>query len=407
LFEAQIPSAVAAVLSRLVEAKFETFLVGGCVRDLLRGQTPKDFDLATAARPEDVQRVFRRVLPTGIAHGTVTVVEKGAHVEVTTFRSEGDYLDGRRPSTVSFHTDIEADLSRRDFTINAMAWCPGRPLVDPFDGQTDLALNLVRCVRNPRERFEEDGLRALRAVRFATVLGFEIDPPTEAAIRPTLPVFRKVALERVKEELVKIVASRRARVGVELLHRTGLLEACWPEARAENAKALSHCPERLDVRLAVLLWAIEKPRDVLLRLKFSNGEAAAAAALVEQPVWPAKLDNDAALRRYLAALGATPLEAVIATREALGLEREVAPRLSAIAAANPALTAKHLALDGKEIMAILGVGPSPLVGEATRWLVGVVLDDPSVNTPAALTQCLRQWRQGDFPQVSHTNVREN
>ncbi|HZI03258.1 MAG TPA: [cytidine(C)-cytidine(C)-adenosine (A)]-adding enzyme, partial [Archangium sp.] len=177
LLEAEVPRPVLDVIARLHELGHAVFLVGGCVRDTLRGVHPKDFDVATSALPEEVQRAFRKVIPTGIQHGTVTVVQGGTHVEVTTFRSEGDYHDGRRPSAVTFERDIVKDLSRRDFTINAMAWNPlTHELADPFGGQEDLKARVVRCVGSAIERFSEDGLRPMRAVRFAAVLDFTLDP---------------------------------------------------------------------------------------------------------------------------------------------------------------------------------------------------------------------------------------
>jgi tRNA nucleotidyltransferase (CCA-adding enzyme) len=178
LHNADIPRPVLDVIARLHELGHAVYLVGGCVRDLVRVVPPKDFDVATSALPEEVQRAFRKVIPTGIQHGTVTVVQGGTHVEVTTFRSEGDYLDGRRPSSVAFERDIVKDLSRRDFTINAMAYNPlDRELVDPFGGQADLQAQLIRCVGSARERFSEDGLRPLRAVRFSAVPAPTRRPP--------------------------------------------------------------------------------------------------------------------------------------------------------------------------------------------------------------------------------------
>src|SRR5215831_17450093 len=182
LRRAAIPAGVRALLERLQAAGHEAWLVGGGVRDLLLGMQPKDWDIATQALPQEVMRLFRRVVPTGIAHGTVTVLVPEGQVEVTTFRVESAYVDGRRPGAVEFRRDLVEDLARRDFTINALAFDPvGHRFRDPFGGQEDLARRRVRCVGVPADRFAEDGLRPLRAVRFATVLDFELDPETEAA----------------------------------------------------------------------------------------------------------------------------------------------------------------------------------------------------------------------------------
>jgi tRNA nucleotidyltransferase (CCA-adding enzyme) len=386
-------------VGELSKAGHHTVLVGGCVRDLLRGNResplePKDWDVATAATPEQVIACFRpkrvKVIPTGIEHGTVTVLMGDYGVEVTTFRSESDYFDGRRPGKVEFHTDVEADLSRRDFTINAMAWdLEKNLLVDPFGGQVDLQAKIVRCVRSAMERFSEDGLRALRAVRFATVLDFALEAETEAAIGPTIPVFRKVALERVNQEFTKLVLSSRAPKGLGLLDSTGLLQTFFPEARREAFATVARAPATLEARLALLLTGATGTRDILVRLKFKNAVADEADALVKHRELPRADASDADLRRFLARV--TPARAPVLLELARAEGRDVSalePRLLALLAARPPLSAKELALDGKAIMQALGVGPSKVVGDATRHLLEVVLDDPSQNSPAALTEAL-------------------
>ncbi|MFY1827810.1 CCA tRNA nucleotidyltransferase [Myxococcus fulvus] len=412
LHDADIPRPVLDVIARLRELNHAVYLVGGCVRDMVRKVPPKDFDVATSALPEEVQRAFRKVIPTGIQHGTVTVVQGGTHVEVTTFRSEGDYLDGRRPSSVAFERDIVKDLSRRDFTINAMAYNPlDRDLVDPFGGQTDLQAQLIKCVGSAFERFSEDGLRPMRAVRFAAVLGFSLDSATRDAIPATLGVFRKVALERVREELVKLLLSPRAEGGLVLLVETGLLDVFLPEvARAapEEARlaraAVQAAPAEIEVRLAALLADLvdrSQARDIGLRLKFPNKVADLVALLVETAKLEERFsDPDPALRRLLARVGLAQLPALLtvararvqvrAPERSAELERLCA-RLEALAAAKPPLVAKDLALTGGDIMSTLGVGPSPIVGEATRFLMDSVLDDPALNTREALARRLEDW----------------
>jgi tRNA nucleotidyltransferase (CCA-adding enzyme) len=412
LHNADIPRPVLDVIARLREQGHAVYLVGGCVRDMVRLVSPKDFDVATSALPEEVQRAFRKVIPTGIQHGTVTVVQGGTHVEVTTFRSEGDYLDGRRPSSVAFERDIVKDLSRRDFTINAMAYNPlDRELVDPFGGQADLQAHLIRCVGSALERFSEDGLRPMRAVRFAAVLGFSLDPSTRDAIPATLQVFRKVALERVREELVKLLMSPRAEGGLTLLADTGLLDVFLPEAaRAEPEQfrlaraAVQATSGEVELRLAVLLADLvnrTQARDIGLRLKFPNKSADLVALLVELAKLEERVgDPDPALRRLLARVGLPQLPALIAVARArIGVRfpQRVAEaealfsRLEALAAAKPPLVPKDLALTGGDIMATLGVGPSPIVGEATRFLMDSVLDDPALNTADTLRSRLKDW----------------
>jgi tRNA nucleotidyltransferase (CCA-adding enzyme) len=411
LKDASIPRPVLDVLARLREQGHAAFLVGGCVRDLLRGAVPKDFDVASSARPEEVQRAFKKVIPTGVEHGTVTVLSAGVPVEVTTFRSEGEYVDGRRPASVTFEREVSADLSRRDFTINAMAYDPIRhELCDPFEGRVDLGRGLIRCVGDAHARFSEDGLRPLRAVRFAAVLGFTLDPATEAAIPPTVPVFRKVAVERVREEFVKLLLSPRAGEGLALLERTGLLPVFLPELREPGAAvvraAVDAAPAELEVRLAVLLADLGPPalaREVMTRLKFPTRAVERVALLAAEHALERHFGAaDPQLRRLLARLGPENLEALLAVAAARLTAREPASlpqlealgsRLRALVAAKPPLTSRALALNGGAVMAALGVGPSPAVGEATRHLLECVLDDPSENTPERLQALLAAWKR--------------
>jgi tRNA nucleotidyltransferase (CCA-adding enzyme) len=407
LQKAEVPAPVRSVLEGLEQRGFRAFLVGGCVRDLLRGVQPKDWDVATAATPAQVQASFPRVLPTGIQHGTVTVLVKGTHVEVTTFRTEDGYVDGRRPTAVSFRTDVVEDLSRRDFTINAMAFSPTRgELVDPFDGQGDLSRQLVRAVGDAVSRFSEDGLRSLRAVRFSTVLDFALHPDTQAAIPITLPVFRKVSAERVRDEFEKTLMSPRAAAGLALLQQVHLLPEFLPELRPGPSfgaalQALSVSPPVLEVRLAVLLLAAPGTdvRAAALRLRFPNRVADLTASLAREAAEgiPAATPGGE-LRRLLARLrpdNVPALEAVVLARaEAAGegaRAREFAGRLREEAARRPPLDAKALALDGAALMRGLGVGPSPLIGEASRFLLDCVLEDPAENTPERLTALLAAW----------------
>jgi len=414
LLDVDVPRPVLDVIARLRELGHAAYLVGGCVRDSLRGVHPKDFDVATSALPQEVQRAFRKVIPTGIQHGTVTVLMDHTHVEVTTFRSESDYHDGRRPSAVTFEQDIVKDLSRRDFTINSMAWNPlNHELVDPFNGQEDLKARLVRCVGSAVERFSEDGLRCMRAVRFAAVLDFTLDPATQAAIPTTIPVFRKVAYERVREEFVKLLLSKREAFGLELLAVTGLMDVFLPElarAEAEVARlaraAASAAPADVELRLSALLADLVDPQraeEIGVRLKFPTKVVERVRLFVTHATLERHVgESDPALRRLLAKVGLANVEPITQVARARVQVREPARlaelegligRLLALVAAKPPLTSKDLALNGGAIMAALGVGPSPIVGEATRFLVEQVLDEPSRNQPEMLKELLAGWLQ--------------
>ena len=224
--------AAAAVVRRLREAGHEAFWVGGCVRDLIRGEEPKDFDIVTSARPEEVQAVFGRTVPIGARFGVILVIEEGIPYEVATYRTEGDYGDGRRPSRVTFATAKE-DVRRRDFTINGLLMDPetGR-VIDHVGGCRDIEGRLIRTIGDPGERFAEDHLRMLRAVRFAATLAFEIEAATLAAIREQAPAIQRISAERVREELSRLLTGGGARRGMELLDETGLLAELLPEVSA-------------------------------------------------------------------------------------------------------------------------------------------------------------------------------
>jgi len=385
-----IPETILEVVRTLHAAGHQAFLVGGCVRDIMRGAKPKDFDLASSALPAQVQQAFRRVIPTGIQHGTVTVLVGDEHIEVTTFRREGDYVDGRRPEKVEFHTDIEADLARRDFTINAMALDPfTQRLVDPFGGRADLQAKTIRCVRSALERFTEDGLRCLRAVRFATVLDFALDPQTEAAIAPTLSIFQKVAVERVREEFQKILLSPNALRGLHLLKSTGLLGAFLPEAgQLEQAAA---APIDLEVRLAILLHRAPKPLAALERLKLPTHAIKRVEGLVAHQQPPADSADNKAVRLWIRDTSLEALDQQLSVCEALGHSTD-ALRLRVEQLRGDPLIPKQLALNGAQIMTALDAKPGPIVGEATRFLMDQVLADPSKNTTDSLTALLTVFR---------------
>ncbi len=397
LAQAVIPAGVRSLLERLQTVGHEAWLVGGGVRDLLLGQPPKDWDIATQALPQEVTKLFRRVVPTGIAHGTVTVLVPEGHVEVTTFRVESAYVDGRRPGAVEFRRDLVEDLARRDFTINALAFDPvGRRFRDPFGGQEDLARRRVRCVGVPAERFGEDGLRPLRAVRFATVLEFELEPETEAAIPGALAVFDKVALERRRDEFLKLLLAPGVVRGLELLRRTGLMDRLLHEldeaGDPERNVRVNRAPSMLEVRLAALLVGVAQPETALDRLRLPAKVVETVRALLAHPLPPeASTWSDGELRGWLVRLGPERWELACALARATGADAGgmLGERLGRIVAARPPLSPKDLALDGATIMKVLGVGPSPAVGEATRFLLDAVLERPELNTADELEKLLR------------------
>jgi tRNA nucleotidyltransferase (CCA-adding enzyme) len=433
----RVPPSVLELCRRLAGAGFEAWLVGGGVRDLLLGREVHDWDVATAAQPEQVQRVFRRTVPTGVKHGTVTVLlEDGGGVEVTTFRGEGAYSDGRHPDGVVYVRSLVEDLERRDFTMNAMALDPTTgEVADPFGGRADLDARLVRAVGDPGARFSEDGLRCLRAVRFAAVLGFEVEPATLAAIGACLPTFRRVSAERVRDELLKLLGAAHPSVGLELVRRSGLLADVLPELAAgiglaqnrhHSEDVWAHSVRVCDglgaddriLRLAGLLHDVGKVGTVAPagedrpdentfhghesegarlvdevigpRLRLSNEDRGRVAHLVACHNFPLEGWTGAGRRRFLRRVGTGHLDALLALKAAdlgakPGAEERLArlarlrEELEAEAAARPALETTHLAVDGRALMAHLDLPPGPRVGRLLRALLERVLEDPALN----------------------------
>ena len=279
----------AELLDTLHKAGYAAYVVGGCVRDSLLGLTPHDWDLCTSALPQQVMELFgaQRCIPTGLQHGTVTVKQSGALYEITTFRTEGTYTDGRHPDEVHFVPDVREDLARRDFTINAMAYNEKEGLVDPFGGQADLQSGIVRAVGVPRQRFTEDALRILRLYRFAARFGFAIDPPTAQTAQELCAHLDCVSVERIEEELAKLLASPAPAAYLDEKILLVILPELSSEALAAAKPVVDACPagaENLPIRLAALLYSLgeDGTRRTLRRLRCSNACIEETAVLVRE-----------------------------------------------------------------------------------------------------------------------------
>ena len=279
----------AELLDTLHRAGYAAYVVGGCVRDSLLGLTPHDWDLCTSALPQQVMELFgaQRCIPTGLQHGTVTVKQSGALYEITTFRTEGTYTDGRHPDEVHFVPDVREDLARRDLTINAMAYNEKEGLVDPFGGQADLQSGILRAVGVPRQRFTEDALRILRLYRFAARFGFAIDPPTAQAAQELCAHLDCVSVERIEEELAKLLAAPAPAAYLNEKILLVILPELSSEALAAAKPVVDACPagaENLPVRLAALLLSLGEDgiRRTLKRLRCSNALIEEAAVLVRE-----------------------------------------------------------------------------------------------------------------------------
>jgi len=403
LATAPFPTSLQRLVERIEAAGFEAYLVGGCVRDVLLGRPLSDFDVATSAPPERVQALFRRTIPTGIEHGTVTVLlDRGrTTVEVTTYRGEADYRDGRRPERVTFHGDLHADLARRDFTVNAFAYHPLHgTFVDDFDGLGDLAHRRLRAIGSAEQRFREDGLRPMRAVRFCATLSFTLDPDTEAAIPRTLDVFSKVAAERIHDELWKLLAAPRPSLGLAPMHRTGLwartLPAPEPAALDDRLAWVDRLPCDPVLRLAALL-AERSDRtvaDALQRLRASRRDTARVRAVLDPRARLLVTEDDpAVIRRAAAALGHAAVRDALDLFDAAGPVRRRVER----ALEGAALSVRELRVGGRDLAQAGIVPPGPAMGRCLAALLDWVLEDPSRNDRARLLDHARACCGGADP----------
>ncbi len=442
----RIPRVVKDFSSVFRSAGFQCYLVGGAVRDILLSRPHTDFDVATDALPTQVTQLFRRVIPTGIKHGTVTVLFQGTTFEVTTFRTESGYRDGRRPDSVTFAPSIFDDLSRRDFTINAIAYDVLADRVeDPHGGREDLRRNIIRAIGDPGERFREDGLRPLRACRFAAQLGFKVEESTLRAIPGSLDILEKVSQERIRDEILKILESPAPSAGFTLMNETGILAVVLPElqAGAGIAQGTLHCydvlqhslyacdaapVQSLTLRLAALLHDVGKPmtrgtapdgrptfyghekvsaqltREILARLKLPNAVIKDVSHLVEHHMFNYQEEwSDAAVRRLIARVGEASIRDLVALRRAdqVGMCRENARhfpeglaeftrRVDEVLSSGKAFTVSRLAIDGRQIMSELGLPPGPQVGIILNELLQSVLEDPALNEKERLLEIARK-----------------
>jgi tRNA nucleotidyltransferase (CCA-adding enzyme) len=443
----RVPEDVHFIVKRLQEQGKRGWIVGGCVRDLLSGRTPKDWDIATDARPTEVKRFFPRVIETGIQHGTVTVMVNKVPYEVTTLRGEGAYSDGRRPDKVEFVDDIVADLARRDFTFNAIALDPvDGHVIDPFGGRADLQAGVLRAVGDARERFAEDGLRILRAARFSATLGVRIEDATFSAMSDARShhTYRKVSGERVRDEWLKSMSAVKPSVAFEAMLKCGILAITCPElcesVGCEQNKyhafdvwghamaCLDACEPEPILRVAALLHDVGKPRSrafsektndwtfyeheaiggrmaepILQRLKFSNDEKARVSSLVRHHLICYTSDwSDAAVRRWMRRVSVelAPELYKLGRADALGKGRpaeqdlknlsELEERAAKIIELGAALSTRDLAVRGNDLMGELGLSPGPTIGRVLDALLELVLEAPEKNEKVLLLEEARR-----------------
>ena len=353
------------ILSALQNCGYQAVYVGGCVRDTLLERPIHDWDITTSALPEQVMEVFERCVPTGIAHGTVTVLYDGGSAEVTTFRADGDYLDGRHPEQVSFVPSLEEDLARRDFTVNAMAMDQNGRIFDPMGGQTDLERKLLRCVGRPEKRFGEDALRMLRAIRFSAQLGFEIEKETMEAVSKCAPLCRKLSAERVRDEVEKtLLSSFPTYVG--RMAALGLLDRFLPREDRDCRKIDNLSPERT-VRWAALCRIYPELDLTALRLDKKTARDAMTVAALDRPQdrleWKKLISEQGKERGLLAG-------------KLFGDESAV----KEILASGECLSLQELAVAGADLAPMRG----PAVGQTLHRLLQHVLEHPEDNEKETL-----------------------
>lgn len=384
------PKHIRFVIERLRAHGFEAYLVGGALRDALLSREPGDFDVTTSALPTEMQAVFadQRVIETGLKHGTLTVLADGCPVEVTTYRIDGEYRDARHPESVRFTRSLGEDLARRDFTVNAMAYSEETGLVDLFGGREDLEGGIIRAVGDPETRFSEDALRILRAFRFASKLGFVIEPKTLAAIEKCKDGLLKISAERIAAELEGLLVGQNAYEALLLMKKSGVLTLVLPEAAVD--KAVCTLPREFAVRLAYLLKNTEKEAlsARLHALRLSNATIRSVTTLVWLSQGESLPTHEPEVRRLMAKSGEL-FEPFLAMLEANGLKVEPAREAAArIRARGDCLSVSHLALNGADLVALGYKGKA--VGATLDLLLNAVLDDPTLNEKEKLIQCLKQ-----------------
>lgn len=377
----QIPSKVAVILDALRTHGYEAYAVGGCVRDTLLGRLPDDWDITTSARPEEVKKLFRRTVDTGLQHGTVTVLLGEEGFEVTTYRIDGEYTDHRHPVEVSYASRLSEDLMRRDFTINAMAYNEQTGLVDLFGGVEDIRRQVIRCVGDPVERFTEDALRIMRAVRFSAQLGFAVEENTWAALRELAPTLVHVSQERIQTELVKLLVSSHPHY-VKNLQEAGILAVILPELGEIKLDRLEHLqmlPADKKLRLAALLLPLgdKKAQAVLRRMKFDNDTISTVRRLIrwyDRDFQPDLCD----MRHGLHEIGDDLMEMLLQFQEYRHPVETARACLREVQRLGQCYQLKQLALTGNDLIE-MGIKPGQQLGRYLQACLQLVLDEPEKN----------------------------
>lgn len=427
---------VSYILDTLNKNNYEAYIVGGCVRDRILGRQLKDWDITTSALPEELVKLFKKTIPTGIKHGTVTVVLNKDNYEITTFRIDGEYSDNRHPDKVIFTPSLKEDLSRRDFTINAMAYNNEKDLIDMFDGKSDLSEKLIRCVGDADKRFKEDALRMLRAVRFACQLQFNIEEGTFEAITRNSSLLKAVSKERIRDEFCKILLSDKPSRGIRMLEKTNLLAYIIPELKAtvgfdqknphHDKNVFDHILAVLDnsdaeliVRLSAILHDIGKPRTfsvdrkgighfyghnvvgaemaeaILKRLRFDNITIKKVVVLITEHMSIYANMKNRTLKKFIGRVGVENLDSLfklqMADREGHTKDVDYGPilrrkeEIDKILENGEAFTVQQLKINGDDLIK-LGFKPGKQIGIILEELLNKVMEKPEMNNREQLIQ---------------------
>ena len=434
-----MPQDVIYIIEQLNNEGYEAYAVGGCVRDSLLGRTPNDWDITTSATPQEIKAVFKRTIDTGIKHGTVTVLLRGEGYEVTTFRIDGEYSDHRRPDGVTFTRELSEDLLRRDFTINAMAYSDKTGVVDLYGGVEDLDKGIIRCVGNPDDRFNEDALRIMRAVRFAAQLGFDIEEATRTAATSHAPELSQVSAERIETELTKLLLSPHPEKLIDM-YEMGTTAVVLPEFNRmmeteqntpyhrfdvgrHTIEVMKNVPPTKVMRYAALFHDVGKPDSKTTDANGQDhfkGHAMVSEGIAEDILKRLRMDNDTirdvkkivywhdfglkgditknSVRRMLSKMGEEYFDSYVHIRKAdvMGQSdyrsdesRAVIEKIikyhDEIMQEGNALSIADLAISGKDLIE-MGIKPGPEMGEILRNLLDIVLEDPGLNTREILSK---------------------
>ena len=433
----QLPDKVHKIINTLEAAGYEAYAVGGCVRDSILGRKPDDWDITTLAKPEEINRLFPRTIDTGIRHGTVTVMLDKEGFEVTTYRIDGDYEDGRHPKEVTFTASLEEDLKRRDFTINAMAYNEHQGLVDLYGGLADMEASMIRCVGDAKERFTEDALRMMRAVRFSAQLGYRIEEATKTAITALAPDLQKISAERIQAELIKLVISAHPDY-LRIAYETGITAQILPEfdlCMETPQNNPHHCytvgehilhamqaiePDKV-LRLGMLFHDIGKPQTMTVDeegITHNKKHPAVGAEMTKKILRRLKFDNDttekvvklvlyhdqdigatqAGVRRAMNRIGEDIFPMLFAVHRAdisaqsdymreekLRKFSYIEELYDTVRSQGDAVSLKDLAITGRDLIA-QGMKPGREIGAVLQSLLEQVLEDPSLNTPEQLLE---------------------